>query len=121
MRFASLALKPGGLLVIQTLNRDSLPSKVLGKYWPPVAPPEHIWYFNRTNLTELLRRAGFETLYARAHWKPLRIGYVYEQLGVFGPELQRLARPVQKLPRVMEWRLPMYGGEILIVAKRSDG
>jgi SAM-dependent methyltransferase len=119
MRFAAGALKPGGLLVIQTLNRDSLPSKVLGKYWPPVAPPEHIWYFNRTNLMELLRRAGFETQYARAHWKPLRIGYVYEQLGVFGPELQRLARPVQKLPRVMEWQLPMYGGEILVVAERS--
>jgi 2-polyprenyl-3-methyl-5-hydroxy-6-metoxy-1,4-benzoquinol methylase len=121
MRFAASALKPGGLLVVQTPDRGSLPSALLGRYWPPVAPPEHIWYFNRKNLRELLKKAGFDTLHVRAHWKPLRVGYVYEQLGVFGPELQRLARPVQKLPRVLEWQLPMYGGEMLILAERSDG
>ena len=121
MRFAASALKPGGLLVVQTPDRGSLPSALLGRYWPPVAPPEHIWYFNRKNLREMLKTAGFDTLHVRAHWKPLRVGYVYEQLGVFGPELQRLARPVQKLPRVLEWQLPMYGGEMLILAERSGG
>ena len=119
-RFAAKALKPGGLLVVQTPDRGSLPAMVLGRYWPPVAPPEHIWYFNRTNLRRLLGEAGFETLQVRAHWKPLRIGYVYDQLGVFGPEIQRLARPVTKFPRLLDRKFPMYGGEMLLVAKRSD-
>ena len=118
-RFAGKALKPGGLLVVQTPDRGSLPAAVLGRYWPPVAPPEHIWYFNRTNLRRLLGKAGFETLHVRADWRQLRIGYVYEQLGAFGPELQRLARPVQRIPRILDWQLPMYGGEMLLVARRS--
>ena len=93
VKFAARALKPSGLLIVQTPNRGSLPARVLGRYWPPVAPPEHIWYFDRSNLRQLLSKAGFKTVHVRAHWKPLRIGYVYEQLAVFGPELQRLARP----------------------------
>jgi 2-polyprenyl-3-methyl-5-hydroxy-6-metoxy-1,4-benzoquinol methylase len=118
-RFALKALRPGGLLIVQTPDRGSLPAALLGRYWPPIAPPEHIWYFNRKNLMQLLREAGFQMIDVRAHWKPLRVGYVYEQLGVFGPELQRLARPVQKLPRVLDWRLPVYGGELLLSAVRS--
>ena len=118
-RFASQALRPGGVLVVQTPDRGSLPAKLLGRYWPPIAPPEHIWYFNRANLIRLLTGAGFEGFRVRSHWKRLRIGYAYDQLGVFGPELQRLARPLQKLPRVLEWELPMYGGEMLLMAVRS--
>jgi SAM-dependent methyltransferase len=118
-RFAADALRPGGTLVVQTPDRGSLPAKLLGRYWPPVAPPEHIWYFNRTNLVRLLTDAGFEGFRVRSHWKRLRIGYAYDQLGVFGPELQRLARPVQKMPRVLDWHLPMYGGEMLLQATRS--
>ena len=119
-QFAAKALKPGGILIVQTPNRGSLPAAVLGRYWPPVAAPEHIWYFSRANLKRLLSDAGFRTVRVRAHWKPLRVGYVYEQLAVFGPELQRLARPVQRLPRVLDWELPMYGGEMLLVARRSS-
>jgi 2-polyprenyl-3-methyl-5-hydroxy-6-metoxy-1,4-benzoquinol methylase len=118
-RFAKNALRPGGMLVVQTPDRGSLPAQLLGRYWPPIAPPEHIWYFNRANLTRLLTEAGFEGIRVRSHWKRLRIGYAYEQLGVFGPELQRLMRPVQKMPRVLDWHLPMYGGEMLLVAVRS--
>ena len=118
-RFAGDALRPGGLLVVQTPDHGSLPSALLGRYWPPIAPPEHIWYFNRRNLIRLLTDAGFEGFRVRSHWKQLRIGYAYEQLGVFGPELQRLARPVQRMPRVLDWQLPMYGGEMLLTAVRS--
>jgi SAM-dependent methyltransferase len=119
VRFAADALRPGGILVIQTPDKGSMPAMLLGRYWPPIAPPEHIWYFNRSNLTRLLTEAGFESVRVRSHWKRLRIGYAYEQLGIFGPELQRLARPVQKMPGVLNWSLPMYGGEMLLTAVRS--
>jgi SAM-dependent methyltransferase len=119
-RFAADALRPGGVLVVQTPDRGSLPSALLGRYWPPIAAPEHVWYFNRATLIRLLRAAGFENFHVHSHWKRLRVGYAYEQLGVFGPELQRLARPVRKLPRVLDMQFPMYGGEMLLMATRSN-
>ena len=118
-RFAAAALRPGGVLVVQTPDRGSWPATLLGRYWPPIAPPEHIWYFNRSNLIRLLTEAGFGDFHVRSHWKQLRIGYAYEQLGVFGPELQRLARPLQRFPRLLDQSLPMYGGEMLLTAVRS--
>jgi 2-polyprenyl-3-methyl-5-hydroxy-6-metoxy-1,4-benzoquinol methylase len=118
-RFAADALRPGGILVVQTPDSGSVPARLMGRYWPPIAPPEHIWYFKRSNLIRLLTEGGFEGFRVRSHWKRLRIGYAYEQLGVFGPELQRLARPVQRMPRVLDWNVPMYGGEMLLVCVRS--
>ena len=61
---------------------------------------------------------GYEDFRVHSYWKHLRVGYAYEQLGVFGPELQHLARPIQSLPGFHNWQLPMCGGEMLLLAAR---
>ena len=87
---------------------------------PPIAPPST----SGTSIAEISfvysPMPDSRGSAVRSHWKQLRIGYAYEQLGVFGPELQRLARPVQRMPRVLDWQLPMYGGEMLLLAVRSS-
>lgn len=118
-QFASRVLKTGGILIVQTPDASSIPARALGRYWPPIAPPEHIWYFNRKNLATLLSASGFQQIVVRSHWKPLRIGYMYDQLSVFGPELQRLVRPLRRFPALMNQTVKMYGGEMLVTATRS--
>jgi SAM-dependent methyltransferase len=117
--FAAKCLRRGGLLVVQTPDIGSWPARMLGRYWPPIAPPEHIWYFNRINLSRLLYDAGFREARVRQHWKPLRLGYAYEQLRHFGPEIQRLVSPLRHVPGLMDQQLKLYGGEMLLVATRS--
>ncbi len=51
-------LKPGGWLIIQTGNIDSLSSKVLGKKFSYYLPG-HVVYFSPATLTRMLRQAGF--------------------------------------------------------------
>jgi glycosyltransferase involved in cell wall biosynthesis/2-polyprenyl-3-methyl-5-hydroxy-6-metoxy-1,4-benzoquinol methylase len=117
---AAEGLRSGGLLVIQTPDASSLPARVLGRYWPPLAPPEHTFYFDRSTLERACRAAGMEPVAAHAHVKRLRVGYAYDQFAHFGPEFHRLLRPVVRaLPnRALQARVPLYGGEMLFAARR---
>jgi 2-polyprenyl-3-methyl-5-hydroxy-6-metoxy-1,4-benzoquinol methylase len=58
-------LRPGGVLYLTTPNFASLARLVLGADWPLIDYPEHLVYFTRNTLDRLLRRLGFEPIYAR--------------------------------------------------------
>ncbi|WP_424628747.1 class I SAM-dependent methyltransferase [Bradyrhizobium sp. SYSU BS000235] len=113
-------LKPGGLFVIQTPNNDSIPSKIMGRYWPCIAAPEHVFYFSDKTLEKMSTHAGFDSLFWSSHWKSLRLGYVINQLQYFGPELGRVVSRLE--PFCPNWilsrQLPVYGGEMLFFARK---
>lgn len=52
-------LRPGGVLVLAVPNLDSLSSRLQGRYWAWAAPPDHLYFYNPTNLPLLLGRHGF--------------------------------------------------------------
>lgn len=56
---ASRILKPGGVLVVETLNINTLSRRLLRGRWPLYAPPYHLFYFTRTTAKKLLHDAGF--------------------------------------------------------------
>jgi SAM-dependent methyltransferase len=59
-------LAPGGIVVVNTPNADSLAARILGQYWHLIKPPEHLHYFNRYNLQKLMLDLGL-TLEASEH------------------------------------------------------
>ena len=66
-----------------------------------------------------LQEHGLRPLDTRSHWKPLRVGYAYDQFENFGPEIHRILRPVisRSPQRLLNSQVPLYGGEMLAAAR----
>jgi SAM-dependent methyltransferase len=59
---ARQALSPGGLLLIEVPDPQSLLGAVLGRYWVPWFQPQHQHLLSRANLARLLDEHGFVPL-----------------------------------------------------------
>lgn len=63
-------LKPGGYLIIAVPVKDSLASKLFGKYWAQVDTPRHLYLFSREILEEYARKYDFDILKVRYNSEP---------------------------------------------------
>jgi len=110
----------GGILIIQTPNADSLLARVLGKYWPPFTPIEHIHYFSKKNIRMFLENFNFCDIEIKSHFKKLTIEYVYCMMRTFGKEFYILLTPIFRIfPRfIKKTFLYFYVGEMIIFAKK---
>ena len=119
----SVLLRPGGWIFLQTPNRTSLPARLLGKYWPPYSPVEHLHLFSQAALVNALAKNGCEVKLVRPHWKRLPVEYVFEMMHHYGPEIRALLKPLYSIcPKPLRAAaLPFYAGEIVIAAKRASG
>jgi len=83
-------LTPGGLLVVHTIDIDSLFARLMGSRWPWLMEM-HLFYFSRRTLTDLLAKCGFEVLSARPQGRYLRLGYLTNRLAALAPIVGRPA------------------------------
>jgi len=112
-------LKKDGLIIIQTPNSSSFLATILGKFWPPFSPVEHIHLFSRKSLELALYKSGFTNLEFVPHWKKLPVGYVYNMFNNFGPEFHFILKPLDKILKDLNIPLPFYIGEMIIVASKK--
>jgi SAM-dependent methyltransferase len=59
LRAAWRALRPGGVLVVETPNWASVYRRILRRWWPALQPRLHLLYLTPRTAAEMLRRAGF--------------------------------------------------------------
>jgi 2-polyprenyl-3-methyl-5-hydroxy-6-metoxy-1,4-benzoquinol methylase len=89
IRAAAEKLKPGGLLVIETPNIDSLPYKLLRSGWRQFIP-EHYFFFTPKSMERLLSHQGFTME------KTMKVGK-YASMDLI---LNRLSRYVPWIPQL---------------------
>lgn len=114
-------LSPNGVISICTPEVGSFSHRVMGTAWRHYKP-EHLYYFSRRNLGELLSACGFIPIRTFPAWKALTFDYLLHQfeaypLGVLadiGRAVQRLCPPPFR-KRVF-WALI---GEILVHARAA--
>ena len=55
-------IKNKGIIIIETLNINSLGFKILKKRWPLYSPEYHLFYYNKIFLIKLLEKFGFKII-----------------------------------------------------------
>jgi len=83
MKIINKILKPGGRLVINTIDRGSLWARFWGREWNMIIPPEHLFYYSRQNLKILLERTGFKIIETKKIGKKFSLSYIFKTLYVW--------------------------------------
>ena len=98
-------LRPGGLVLVSTLNEDSLLHSLLGKRWSYFKDPTHVQMYSVASLVAALESAGLEEL---RHW-------TYFDLNKAG-ETTPWLRPLRSLTRVVH--VARRGESMSVLARR---
>lgn len=74
-------LKPNGIILLTTPDREGIAPRILGKHWFGYYNLEHNYYFTITSLKNLINKAGFNTLtYKRESIRSINFKYIYNRM-----------------------------------------
>ncbi len=83
-------LKPGGLVVVHTIDIESPLARLMGAHWPWLMEM-HIYYFSRRTLRAMLEKCGFQVLSDQPQGRYQRLGYLMSRVGALVPLVGRPA------------------------------
>jgi len=112
-------LRPGGLVVLTTVNASSMSCRIMGKAWPHYNK-EHLCYFNPANISTLLSESGFTVV---EYWNTMKVvcaGYCLTVLDTQNtPVFAPIARSVRRFMPLALQRFPISFpmGEFTIVGQ----
>lgn len=75
------AMAPGGRLLISTGDWESRLSRLMGKKWRLMTPPQHTYFFSPRTMTLMLNRLGFDVIECRKPWKRVPFDLAVYQSG----------------------------------------
>ena len=107
-------LKPGGLLVLHTMDMGSLTARVMGRRWPWLMDM-HIYYFSQATLAEMLRRQGFAIVKSGIVGRYLRLGYLGTRVAALNRPLGRLVSGIIDRLRLAEKPVPVNFGDLFTI------
>lgn len=86
IKTARTLLKPGGLIIITTMDSDSVVSKILGRRLEDFRRiREHLFFFTRKSLRKILEESGFEILKVRSYGHTFRLDFLSDRIKLISP------------------------------------
>jgi len=116
----SRILKPGGLLIVNYPDIDSLVARLMGRKWVFLLSV-HLYYFTPGTIRRMLERAGFKVQRSKTHWQSLELGYILFRMGPYNPWLSKLGLKIVKTLRIQHAQIPYWMGQVLVMAVPSVG
>jgi SAM-dependent methyltransferase len=111
-------LKPGGLLVVHTIDIESLFARLVGPRWPWLMEM-HIYYFSRETLRAMLEACGFQVLSDKPQGRFLRLGYLMNRVGALVPPVGRPAEWFVTRLGLRALAVPVNLGDLFTVYARK--
>jgi 2-polyprenyl-3-methyl-5-hydroxy-6-metoxy-1,4-benzoquinol methylase len=105
-------LKPGGLLVIHTIDIDAPFARLMGARWPWLMEM-HLVYFSRRTLALMLEDVGFDVIRAEAEGRYQKISYLISRLNAVSERLWHLTDWLSRLLRVDQLPVPIKLGDLV--------
>ncbi len=119
-------LKPGGILVLQTPNYDSLIQRMTGIRWYWLLVPHHLFLFSERSMEIFLRR-DFDILHLQTwddmyeFWSNILTILGLSNTGKYPRLHRRIVRVLQLITTPLSWAWSTYGygGELVVYARRK--
>jgi 2-polyprenyl-3-methyl-5-hydroxy-6-metoxy-1,4-benzoquinol methylase len=110
-------LRPGGYLLANVPNLDSLPARLLGKRWP-LFLAEHLNYFNPASLRKLAAKVGLTEVTMGQRPASFSLSYLFYRLAQHNiPGTPLGHRLIQQSP-LRRSTVPVFLGEMYVVWRR---
>lgn len=123
MKKITTLLADDGIVILATGDTQSLAAKILKRRWTFFIPPQHLYFFNKKNVTMLLREAGLEPVSWYRVGKWLSLGYVLHLARTTG-ESTFADMLYKKIDKTFLMRIPLYipmkDNMVIVARKRSD-
>jgi len=122
LKEVQLLLKPGGTLLLTVPSLDSWSARLLGKHWMEYKP-EHLYYFSKTSIQNLLFSTYFHRALVVPNFKVLTLQYIFAhfdryQVPLFTP-LTRLA--TKALPSfLLKKPLKIVASGEMVLARKQE-
>jgi len=113
-------LRPGGLVVVHTIDIESPFARLMGARWPWLMEM-HIYYFSRCTLRAMLEGSGFQVLSDQPQGRYLRLGYLMNRVSALWP---LVGRPAEWLVTKLGLRglaVPVNLGDLITAYARRTG
>lgn len=115
-------MSKNGVLVVQTGNVSSLWARLQRKNWHFFAPPQHLHFFSRKTITDLLNQSGFEVTKIEIDGKWVSLRYLFHMMRYINRDksanfLYNLTRHnfLGKIPILFK-----FGDNMIVFAKKSN-
>jgi 2-polyprenyl-3-methyl-5-hydroxy-6-metoxy-1,4-benzoquinol methylase len=117
---AARLLKPGGVLVVHTINIDSILARLMGRRWPWLVEM-HNYFFSPTTLGKMVEKAGLQVHSSHTQGRYLHLGYLLSRLSGFSEPLGKLAEGAAKTIGAERWLVPVNTGDLFTLLARKAG
>ncbi len=112
--------KRGGILALATPDIDSLPARLTGRRWVGYKlSEEHIYYFSRRTLANMLTEAGFEIVHVRHVGKYVTLRLFLDRLSMYSPLIARGLGVIERTFHLSEKSLYINPFDIIAITARK--
>jgi len=111
-------LKPGGLMIINYPDIESLVARLMGRRWVFLLSV-HLYYFTPDTIEKMLIEVGFKVTRSKMHWQSLELGYILFRMKPYISWLSSLGTKIVERLGIGNLQIPYWMGQVLVFSENE--